>query len=157
MTQKLTRRGTVRSRLVGLIVGVGLIVAACSGGSVDGTWHVGEMLQPDGSMAPSDPVVVLTLIIDGDSITGNTGCNIFTGEGRWPGNDLNFTMTTRSCANNSLMQQETLYVRNLLVAVKASVSGNIMTATDTDGTHVLVFFRVSSQSRGTISPIRLRN
>ena len=134
----------MRLRIIGLAMGLLLIVTACSGGSLDGTWHLGEMLQPDGSMAPSDPIVVPTLIVDGDTITGNTGCNTFTGEGVWPGAEWNLTMTSRSCAENSLNQQGTLYVRNLLVTVKADVSGNMMTVKDADGAHVLAFFRASS-------------
>jgi heat shock protein HslJ len=135
-------RETMGQGIVTLLMGVALGVMACSGNNLDGAWVVSEIVQPTGSVSAPVPDDALTLIIHGHTIVGSSGCNAFTGQGDWPGDDSNFAVTARACANDRLVNQESMYLRNLMATATADVDGAIMTARDADGKVVLVFERV---------------
>ncbi len=59
---------------VAAVVSLGLLVAGCGGSSLDGDWRATRATVDGVELAGLDEVVV-TMEIDGDRITGSSGCN----------------------------------------------------------------------------------
>ncbi len=131
----------------GMLTVMSLAAACREGGRNDigGTWVLDHFANESGdvsALVPEPP----TLILDGGDASGNSGCNLFSGQYRLESNALSFEAlqtTERACLDAERNDQERRYYAALAATARVHLDGDTLELRDADGAPLLVFERAS--------------
>lgn len=120
---------TVRHLLFVTLLGVVLVLSACSNESIDDTaWTVDAIQRVDGSFGAPLPGTVLSVDFSTDGITsGLAGCNSFTGPYTTDGSSFSagpLATTLKLCDPQPIMAQESNYLGLLAAADGFELTGD---------------------------------
>ncbi len=130
-----------------IFVLAGILLSACSGGtsaSLTGTWKLVSYGSPD-NLTPAAADVDTSVILGEDgTISGNVGCNSFSGDYRVDGDKITFgpiSSTLMMCADPAIGDQETAVLNTLTETVTFVIDGDTLTLTSADGSSIIVLTR----------------
>lgn len=105
------------------------------------TWILTQYIAADGTQQIVN--VGVNAEFDGSTISGNSGCNTYSGSYTATGSDISFgpiATTQMACAANE-MAVETQYLKLLSEAATFEISGRSMSMSNADGTPTLGFMK----------------
>lgn len=119
-----------------------LLLTGCRGpNDLAGTWH----LQAYGAVSNPTPAQAKAYItFEKGNVSGNAGCNTFSGQYRIVGNELLFSnlfTTLIACLDQNAMQQESLFLNGLNNASGFTVQDENLRIYYDNGKSVLLFRR----------------
>jgi heat shock protein HslJ len=122
------------------------VIAACGGGnpnSIVGTWE----LVSYGPASSQTPVSIYTnTMVDFDSageLSGNVGCNSFSGDYKVKGDEITFgrITTTLMACEDPINTQEASVLGTFTETTTYTLSGDMLTITSADGESVVILKR----------------
>jgi heat shock protein HslJ len=130
--------------LVRLLIIAGSMLTACSGNasaSLAGTWKLTSYGSP-ANLTAAAPNVDASVIFGPDGkVTGNVGCNGFSGDYKVDSNKVAFgsiASTLMACAD-PIAQQEGVVFNVFTNTASFKIDGNTLTVTSADGKSAVVF------------------
>ena len=149
-------RGAPPALVLGLVIS--LLAVACGGSSatpsvaasgsgtgLDGTWLLTTYVSVDGTSINVPAAVTPTIKFDGDSVSGQAGCNTFGAVATIDGNQIGFgqVQSTKIACANPGATVEAAYLQALNLATTYTVTGNQLVITNPKGKPSLTFVRGS--------------
>ena len=123
------------------------------GGELTGTvWMLETYVNTDGTMAEALATALVTAEFADDSVGGTSGCNTYNAAYVTDGELLAVDMpavTMMYCGEPGVMEHESRYLSLLQTAAGYSVSGDMLTITDSSGQEILIYRAVDQNLAGT--------
>ncbi len=125
----------------------GILLSACSGGtsaSLTGTWKLVSYGSPDNPTPAAADVDTSIILGEDGTISGNVGCNSFSGDYKVDGDKITFgpiSSTLMMCADTATGDQETAVLNTLTGTVTFVIDGDTLTLTSADGSSVIILAR----------------
>ncbi|MDM7912351.1 MAG: META domain-containing protein, partial [Methanotrichaceae archaeon] len=105
------------------------------------SWSLDSYLNREGNTECVLPYTEITALFESGRISGNGGCNSYTGSYVTEGNNINISgviSTLMFCMDN-ISTQESDYFMNLNRAATYNISGNLLRMMDINGTVILTY------------------
>lgn len=126
---------------------------APGGGELTGTvWMLERYLNTDGVMTDAIETAPVTAEFTDDSVGGTSGCNTYNAAYVMDGESLTVDLpavTMMYCSEPGVMNQESQYLALIQTAAGYTVSGDMLTITDSSGQTILSFRAVDQNLAGT--------
>jgi copper homeostasis protein (lipoprotein) len=124
---------------------VSLGVAACAPSTMQlegSSWALASIRDEAGDMAPALPGAVVTAHFQIDQISGESGCNTYSGSYAVDGNKLRFgalATTRQACPEADIMKQESAFLSALEQVASYKIDGDRLELRDGKGDSLLIF------------------
>jgi heat shock protein HslJ len=105
------------------------------------SWSLDSYLNREGNTECLLPYTEITALFESGRVSGNGGCNSYTGSYVTEGNNINISgviSTLMFCMDN-ISTQESDYFLNLNKAATYNISGNLLRMMDANGTAILTY------------------
>ncbi|GAB7016954.1 META domain-containing protein [Methanogenium cariaci] len=115
-------------------------------------WMLEKYMDADGSMAETLATAPVTAEFAEDTVGGTSGCNTYNAPYVADGQSLTVGMpivTMMYCGEPGVMDQESRYLSLLQTAAEYTVSGDLLTITNSAGQEILIFHAVDQNLDGT--------
>jgi heat shock protein HslJ len=119
-------------RLVAVIGGVGLVLAACSGGDeaaglTDSPWRASQYVDASGGLVDPIQDTILSATFDGEQVTGSAGCNNYFGGYTTDGDAISIgPLASTQMFCEGAMDQEIAFLTAMQTADSYEISGNTL-------------------------------
>jgi heat shock protein HslJ len=126
-------------------VALTLGLAACAPDAIQlegSSWTLTNIRDEAGDMAPALPGVVVTMHFQVDQVSGESGCNTYSGSYTVDGNKLQFgplATTRQACPEPETMKQENAFLSAMEQVGSYKINGNQLELRDGKGDSVLMF------------------
>jgi heat shock protein HslJ len=142
-----TRLAVRRASALALGMVVLVAVAACSSSStattadLEGTWQLSSVTTADGQQVTVPEGVSPTLQVQGEQVSGNAGCNTFSGGYTLDGDTIAFgpLASTRMACADPVNAVESAYLAALDAVNQVALDGNTLTLSVSGGDPTLIY------------------
>lgn len=105
------------------------------------SWSLDSYLSREGNTECLLPYTEITALFESGRVSGNGGCNSYTGSYVTEGNNINISgvISTLMFCRDNISSQESDYFMNLNRAATYNISGNLLRMMDVNGTAILTY------------------
>jgi heat shock protein HslJ len=131
------------SRLVAVIGGVSLVLAACSGGDeaaglTESPWRASQYVDASGGLVDPIQDTILSDTFDGEQVAGSAGCNNYFGAYTTDGDAISIgPLASTQMFCEGAMDQEIAYLTAMQTADSYEISGDTLELKQGDTTMVV--------------------